>query len=115
MSGINISEHDLKQAAALAVKEAMVRSIDYGAIRETVKFAVDENSNEIKEFVSECLKGVFDNNETRKIIREEFTRKVAKSLVGDLQGAVEKQVSKFKADPTLKAQMIIAIQGIISA
>lgn len=51
--------------------------------------------------------------EFEQTLREEFNRKIAKSLVWFLEWHVDKATNALKQDPTLKAKMIIAIENIV--
>lgn len=75
---------------------------------------VSENKQEIKSIMDESFKGVIRSDGFDIMVKEEFNRKIAKLLVGQLSGEVEKAVNTFKQDPTLKAKMILAIENIIN-
>lgn len=43
----------------------------------------------------------------------QFKHKIAKVMVGKMEGAVEKAADKLRNDPALRARMIIAIEEMI--
>lgn len=71
-----------------------------------------------KQAVTAILKSVFQevigSDEFRATIKEEFQRKVAKNLVGLLEGQVEKAANALKQDPAMKSRMILAIEKIVT-
>jgi len=83
-------------------------------MEKMVASVMEKNSKSIIEKMDNALKSVIDNPEFEAVLKEEFNRKVAKTLLSSLEGAVEKSANAFKSDPTLKAKMVIAIQEIIN-
>lgn len=71
-----------------------------------------------KEAVVSILKSVFQevigSDQFKATIKEEFQRKVAKNLVGMMEGQVTKAADALKQDPTMKSRMILAIEGIVN-
>jgi len=78
-----------------------------------IKEVIDENREKIKTVFQEALDTSFNDKEFQKIVREEFKHKVAKQMVGSLEGEVEKAVNAIRQDQTLKARMILAIEKMI--
>lgn len=76
--------------------------------------AIKEHAAEIEAACRESLDGIFTSKEFKNSIKEEFRHKVAKTLVSKLEGTVEKAVEILRQNPTLRAQMIIKIEEIIS-
>lgn len=62
----------------------------------------------------EVFQEVIGTQEFKQTIKEEFQRKVAKNLVGMLEGQVSKASNALKQDPTMKSRMILAIENIIN-
>lgn len=110
---LQFNEDELKEIATQAIKEKVASSIGYQDMRPFIQAAMDERSDDIKTLLAECLDSVLSDESTKDIIREEFRHKVAKNLVSNLEGAVEKSVNAFRQDPTVKAKMILAIEQII--
>ena len=48
------------------------------------------------------------------IVREQFNKRIARVLIGKLEGAAEKQVNELLSNPTTKAKLMLAIEHIIS-
>ena len=60
---------------------------------------VQEHRDELKAIVDQCLTSTIGDKEFKTVIRHEFKHKVAKSLVGKLEGAVEKAAEAFRREP----------------
>lgn len=71
-----------------------------------------------KRSVTDILKSIFQevigSDEFKATIKEEFQRKVAKNLVGMMEGQVTKAADALKQDPTMKSRMILAIEKIVT-
>ena len=74
---------------------------------------IEDNSDKFKKIFEGALAYTLDNATFKKAVKEEFLHKVAKSMVGKLEGTVEKAVEKLRQDQTLRARMILAIENII--
>lgn len=76
---------------------------------------VEENIPEIESILRTAMSKTIKNKRFKEVIQEEFSRKVAKSLVWKLEWSVEKAVDKLRQDPTMRARIIIAIEEIINS
>ena len=83
-------------------------------LQEMVNEVIRDNADNLKSKISVMLAGVFDDKDFTKIVNEEFKHKVAKSLVGKLEGTVERSVEALRQDPTIKAKMVLAIENIVN-
>lgn len=98
-----------------AIKISIVDSLSgYNSpLRKLSDKVVQENEEKIHLIMNKAFKFVISTDSFKKTILEEFQHKVAKMLVSNLSGQVEKSVNIIKQDPTLKAKMILAIENII--
>jgi len=76
---------------------------------------LEENREQIKKEFNKALTESLNDKEFMIMIREEFKRKVAKVLVGKLEGEVTRVVDTLRQDQALRARMILAIQEIIDS
>ena len=112
-----IHENEILQIAKQAIEDQIVARFASGynsPLQKMIDECMSAHDHELRTLINCSLDGLFSSKEFTKTISEEFTRKVAKSLVGKLEGTVERAVDKLKQDPTLKARMIIAIENIIN-
>jgi hypothetical protein len=103
--------NSVKGAILASIKEAL--SGYSSPLRPLITKVIEEHSNDIYTIVNDSFKSVIATEDFKKTIFSEFEHKVAKMLVGQLSGQVEKAVHKIKQNPTLQAKMIVAIEDII--
>lgn len=83
-------------------------------LNNIVDGVIEEHADEIRTICREALKTVVKDKKFKDGVKFEFQRKVAKSMVGKLEGSVEKAVGVLRQNPQLKAEMILAIEKIIN-
>lgn len=83
-------------------------------IDEVIKTVFESERGEIIDVLKSTLREVIGSDEFRVTIKEEFQRKVAKNLVGMLEGQVTSAANALKQDVTMKARMIVAIENIVN-
>lgn len=97
-----------------ALKKKIGDSINYNEMHRVIEGVVESRRDELQALLNNCLDKVLADKKFRDVIVEEFRHKVAKNLVAKLEGAIEKNVNKFRADPILNARMITAVEAIIN-
>lgn len=109
-------EKEILKVSKKAVQKALLDSLTgYSSpLNNYAKEIVQEHSEDFKGIMREGLNKTFSSPKFKDLILEEFQRKVAKSLVGKLEGAVEKAANSLRQDPRLKAEMILAIENIVN-
>lgn len=115
MKTITIEEAEIKEIVVAGLREKIATRYTYEAVDRIVQeVMVEESSREnLKRFIRECLSFVKGDKAFEKMVKEEFQHKVAKSMVGKLEGTVERAVEAIRQDQTLRAEMILAIEKII--
>lgn len=113
MSNIILKTDEVKAILAKSLKDALSQEGYSNPTRKFTDAVIDENKAEIEAVVRHALQEVLADKEFVDIVRQEFKHKVAKLLVSDLTGAVEKAVNSFRQNPTLKADMVKAIEKLI--
>ena len=111
---------DLERDIANAVKDGIAKQIEtvlassYNSpINKYINEVVAENGADIKRIMSEAFQKIVNTDEFRAEIVEAFQHKVAKAMVGHLEGSVAKAVDVFRSDPTIRAKMVLAIEEIV--
>ncbi len=113
MKDIVVKSEDVKNILAEAFRDRLKN--DYSSpARDVVNRVFQELAPDFEVVLREVLQEVVADKAFKDAVKEEFRHKVAKLLVGDLSGAVEKAVNRFRQDSTLKARMVLAIENIIS-
>lgn len=115
MKTITIEESEIKEVVIAGLREKIATRYTYEAVDRIVQEVMEEESSRdnLKRFIRECLSFVKGDKAFEKMVKEEFQHKVAKSMVGKLEGTVEKAVDAIRQDQTLRAEMILAIEKII--
>ena len=113
MSKITFDDAELKEIVFVAIKEKIGSAINYQEMHRIIGDVIDQRQPELQKLLLECLDDVLTDSDMRQIIRDEFRHKVAKNMVGKLEGAVEKSVNAFRQDPVLNAKLIMAVEAIV--
>ncbi len=115
MNKIFIDEKEIQEIILNGLREKINTRYTYEYVDRAVDKVMAEEGNQrkLEEFVRSTLSFVNKDSAFKKEVREEFQRKVAKTMVGKLEGAVERAVDKIRQNETLRAEMILAIEKII--
>lgn len=80
----------------------------------TIKKVFEAEEQGVINVLKSVFQEVIGSEEFKTSIKEEFQRKVAKNLVGMLEGRVENAANTLKNDPLMKSRMILAIENIVN-
>lgn len=115
MSKITIDQDEVNQLVLDTVAKHISDRLGYNqTLGNMVTEALENNRDIVQSILNDTLNSVIANPAFKETIKQEFEHKVAKSLVGHLEGAVEKAANVYRQDPTLKSRMILAIENIIA-
>lgn len=113
MDKFEIYADEVKAVVFSVLKEKVVARYTYQAVDNIVGRILAEESEPLEKFLRQALKFVTNDKKFQVAVQEEFQHKVAKALVGKLEGAVERAVDRFRQNATLRAEMILAIERIV--
>ena len=115
MKEISLNEEEIKKVILDNLKEKVATRYTYQIVDDIVKEVMSEEKSRtnLEKFVRECLSFLGGDKHFEKMVKEEFQHKVAKSMVGKLEGTVEKAIDAIRQNQTLRAEMILAIEKII--
>lgn len=115
MKTIALTEQEIKDVVVAGLREKIATRYTYEVVDIIVQEVMEEavSREKLRKFVRECLSFVKGDKAFEKTVKEEFQRKVAKSMVGKLEGTVERAVDAIRQDQTLRAEMILAIEKIV--
>lgn len=116
MKEIKLTEEEIKELIVNALREKVATRYTFTIVDQLVDDVMKEEGSreKLRHFVRETLNFVKDDKQFEKKIKEEFQTKIAKAMVGKLEGTVERAVDVLRQDPMLRAQMILALEKIIS-
>lgn len=112
MKTILIDSEDMKNVLVTAFKDRLTNEYSSPA-RAVIDKVMAEVAPEFEVVIKEVLETIAKDKDFKDALHHEFKHKVAKMLVGDLTGSVEKAVNVFRQDQTLKAKMILAVEKMI--
>jgi hypothetical protein len=72
-----------------------------------------QHDAEFRGIIQKALEITIKDKQFVSDVNVQFKHKIAKVLVGKMEGAVEKAADRMRQDPSLRARMIIAIEEII--
>lgn len=115
MKEIILNEQEIKDTVVAVLREKIATRYTYEIVDNIVKEVMNEEQSQkkLEKFVRQTLSFLQDDKVFEKSVKEEFQHKVAKTMVGKLEGTVEYAVDKIRQNPTLRAEMILAIEKII--
>jgi len=80
---------------------------------EAVKSALKDQEPLLKEMAKCSVDALLNSQEFRDTMNSEMRKKLARVLISQYGGELEKSVGKLKADPTTRAKITIAIDGVL--
>lgn len=112
---IGVSEAEIKEVVIAGLKEKIATRYTYEVVDNIVRDVMSEDASRAKleKFVRSTLSFLQDDKQFEKAVKEEFQHKVAKAMVGKLEGTVERAVDVLRQNPTLRAEMVLALEKII--
>jgi len=102
-----------KQGVSSAVKQELV---GYGKpLTKVVESVVAENVGRLRDICREAISSAINSDDFKQAVLGAFNHKLAKVMVGQLEGGIEKAANALKNDPSMKARMVLAIETIIDS
>ena len=100
-----------KQTIDKALHEALT---SYSSpLVSAVKDALFDESEKLKQISQAAVSDLLNSEEFALIMKEEMKRKLARVLISQFGGELEKSVNKLKSDPTTRAKITLAIDGVV--
>lgn len=109
-------EHQILNKIKDSIGEAIARALSsYNSpLVRLTDDVVKSHEGQIKKMMNDSFKGLLDNGEFEKAVKNAYNHKLAKILVSKLEGLTEKSVNELRRDPTLKAKMLLAVESILT-
>ena len=113
---MNNLEQDVLKAIQVAVGAAINSTLTgYNSpLNKLVTDVVNKHTGELRDTIEDSFSKVILTDEFKESVNNAFNHKLARILVDKLEGAIEKRANELRSDPTMKAKMIIAIEGLIN-
>ncbi|HHZ69921.1 MAG TPA: hypothetical protein EYN54_06495 [Methylococcaceae bacterium] len=101
-----------KQTIDKALHEALT---SYSSpLVSAVKDALFDESEKLKQISQAAVSDLLNSEEFALIMKEEMKRKLARVLITQFGGELEKSVNKLKSDPTTRAKITLAIDSVVN-
>lgn len=103
---------ELHSAIAQTVKE---RLSGYNTpLSKMVDEVVSSQSQEIKSLLREAITEAVSKDDFRAEVKSAFVHTLARSLMNDFKGEIEKQANALRQQADFRARVVIAIEKIVS-
>ena len=109
-------EENIIQEVRNSLNQSIVKTLGEGynnPMSKLIEGVFESERAVTTKVVKEIFTEVIGSDEFKAQIKIEFQRKVAKNLVGQMEGQVKSAVQMLKQDPTFKSRMILAIEQIV--
>lgn len=108
-------ETQIKNAAVNSIGKAISETLTgYNSpLEKLCHNVVNDHHDELYKILKEEFGKTLKSPDFKNAVKMAFDHKLAKILVSKLEGSVEKAVTTLRSDPTLRAKMILAIEGVI--
>lgn len=83
-------------------------------LNAAVKDALNDHKDQLHLMASESVSELINSVEFKVLMQTEIKRKLAKVLISQYGGEVERTVAKLKKDPTSRAKMTVAIDMVMN-
>ena len=82
-------------------------------LKDAVNSALSTHRDALHELASKSVAELVNSEEFKQSMKLEMQRKLAKVLISQYGGEIEKTVGQLKADPTSRAKMTLAIDSVM--
>ena len=113
MTDILIDDTQVRRLIAESLKDALAKPDYRSPIPDLVKAVILEYRDDIAATCRAALSDITSDAEFAEILRRELKHKMARTLVAELSGSIDKAVNAFRQDPRVRADMVKAIERII--
>lgn len=111
-----LEEQILSQAKSAVSKSINKELTGYNKpLTNLTEKVIDKHKDELFGIFDRAFSKVISNESFEKEVHSAFNHKIARVLVSQLEGSVDKAVNAIKNNPKMKARMILAIEEIIES
>lgn len=114
MTDILLDAKEVKALLANALRKELTDPGYKSPVPDIVHAVVKEYEPALTETMRLVLSEITSDAEFHDILRQEAKHKLAKQLVAEITSTMGKAVQSFRNHPTMKADMVKAIESIIS-
>ena len=114
---MELLEKQVLEQTRKAVGESIVKElVGYNKpLTKIVDTVIENNKSTLTELVNSLFVSSINSTDLKETIKKEFDHKLARTIVSQLQGSIDKASSEIKANPTTKAKMVLAIENVLDS
>ena len=111
-----MNEDKLLNAAEKAIYESITTLLVsyHSPVKDVVNNVMKKHEDRLIEIADNALVSILDSKSFSEAIHQAINDKVARMLVSQIGGEVEKRVNELKADPVTRAKITLALSQIAS-
>ena len=83
-------------------------------LMEAVRSALSEHKEKLHGLASDAVSELVNSEDFKQTMKIEMKRKLAKVLISQYGGEIEKTVGQLKANPTSRAKITMAIDSVMT-
>ena len=83
-------------------------------LMEAVRSALSDHKDNLNNLASEAVAELVNSADFKQTMKTEMKRKLAKVLISQYGGEIEKTVGQLKANPTSRAKITMAIDSVMN-
>jgi len=112
---MELLEKQVLEQTRKAVGDSIIKElVGYNKpLTKIVDSVIERNKSTLTELVDSIFVKSVNSDLLKETIKKEFDHKLARTIVSQLQGSIDKAASEIKANPTTKAKMILAIETVL--
>ena len=108
-------EKDILHSVQAAMKKVIHDTLTaYGSpLKKLVSNVIENHENEISEAFEAVVSSEINTDIFPEVIKQEFTKKIAKSVLSGIDGTIDKTVNVMKQDSVFRAKLTLMINSLI--
>ena len=110
-----VLEDEIIKASRISIISAIESSLKgyQSPLGKLVEKVIGKNSQVLEDIIQGCFTQVINTEDFKEGVRQAFTHKVAKSLVGSCDGLFDKATNDLKQNPQFKAKLVVTVANIV--
>lgn len=109
-------EDSIVQAARDGLHKALSEALTgYNSpLRQQAEQVIAEHTPDLRAVMVEAVEGLFSDKSMRAELRDALQKKLARLLIDKASGELEKRLNEIRADATMRAKILLAVEQAIT-
>jgi hypothetical protein len=110
-----VLEDEIVKASRVAIISSIEASLKgyQSPLGKLVEKVILKNSQVLEDIIQDCFTQVINTEDFKEGVRQAFSHKVAKNLVGSCDGLFDKATHDLKQNPTFKAKLVMVVSNLV--